>query len=143
MSSTKEILRLAHVFISHGKQDSWIAGQVSKEISDLGATTFLDEANIKKGDDFKKEIHAELAKCTELIALFTPWSLQRAWVWVEIGAAWGLEKRIVAVLCGVEISDLERGSGGQAVLGDLNIFSINDFPEYLVELDVRVKCEHE
>lgn len=135
-------MKLPHVFISHGKQDSWIAGQVSKEISSLGATTFLDEANIKKGDDFKKEIHAELAKCTELIALFTPWSLQRAWVWVEIGAAWGLEKRIVAVLCGMDTSDLEGASGGRAVLGDLNIININDLPEYLAELEARTGHEN-
>jgi len=139
---TKEDLRLPHVFISHGKQDSWIAGQVSKEISSLGATTFLDEANIKKGDDFKKEIHRELADCTELIALFTPWSMDRAWVWVEIGAAWGLDKRIIAVLCGMDISDLEGAPGGEAVLGDLNIISINDLPEYLSELEVRAGQEH-
>lgn len=102
----------------------------------------MDEANIKKGDDFKKEIHRELADCTELIALFTPWSMDRAWVWVEIGAAWGLDKRIIAVLCGMDISDLEGAPGGEAVLGDLNIISINDLPEYLSELEVRAGQEH-
>jgi hypothetical protein len=47
----------------------------------------LDETDISVGDDFKKIIVREIAACDELIALFTPTSASRNWVWVEIGAA--------------------------------------------------------
>jgi hypothetical protein len=40
-------------------------------------TVFLDESDISKGDDFKRIIHAELANCNEMVALFTPWSAQK------------------------------------------------------------------
>jgi hypothetical protein len=40
-------------------------------------TVFLDESDISKGDDFKRIIHAELANCNEMVALFTLWSAQK------------------------------------------------------------------
>jgi TIR domain len=128
---------LARVFISHGKLDSWLASQIAARVRLCGSTTFLDETDIAKGDDFKKRIHAEIVKCSELVALFTPWSAQRFWVWVEVGAAWGQGKRVVAVLYGVTVDDLERLGGSKAILEDINIVQLNDFEAYLAELAQR------
>jgi hypothetical protein len=47
--------------------------------------TFLDNNDLSKGDDFKHEIRPEVGGSDALLALFTPWSMQRNWVWVEIG----------------------------------------------------------
>jgi TIR domain len=127
----------ARVFVSHGKQDSWIAAQFASLIQACGVSTFLDETDIAKGDDFKKRIHVEVAKCTELVALFTPWSATRFWVWVEVGAAWGQGKCIVAVLCGLTVADLAQLGGSRAILEDINILSINDFDAYLRDLRAR------
>jgi hypothetical protein len=44
------------VFISHSSHDSWIAGQIGKEIEALGARTWLDSHVIKGGDEVLKEI---------------------------------------------------------------------------------------
>lgn len=112
---------------------------MAREIQDCGASTFLDETNIAKGDDFKKAIHREIAACDELVALFTPWSAQRFWVWVEIGAAWGQSKRIVAILYGVTVSELEKIGGSSANLEDINVLPINSFDDYLAELRNRVR----
>ncbi len=71
------------VFISHGKADSWLADRIARAIRDEGAVTFLDENDISKGDDFKMRIHKEVAACDELVALFTPWTAQRFWVWLK------------------------------------------------------------
>jgi hypothetical protein len=127
------------VFISHGKVDSWVADRIARSVQECGASTFLDETDIAKGDDFKKLIHTEIAGCSELVALFTPWSAQRSWVWVEVGAAWGLGKRVVAVLYGITVAELEKLGGTRAILEDINIVDLNKFDDYLVELRKRVR----
>jgi hypothetical protein len=67
--------------------------------------------------------------------LLTPDSIERPWVLLEVGAAWGRRKnyRIVPVLCHVwfdAIPDIIEGK---------KAFHINDFDKYLAELQRRVK----
>jgi hypothetical protein len=85
------------VFVSHAGDDIWVAEQIAKSIEDCGAITFLDRRDVAAGDNFKQRVHEEIAKCDELLALFTPWSRRRAWVRHEIGMADILDKRIVCV----------------------------------------------
>jgi hypothetical protein len=127
------------VFISHGKPDSWIARQLRKEVRDCGATTFLDETDIPKGGNFKEIIKHEIQNSDELLAIFTPWSAQRFWVWSEVGAAWGQDKRVIAVLFGLTVSQLEELGESKAVFEDINILNLNDMDQYLDELRKRVK----
>lgn len=124
------------IFISHGGTDSWIGGQIARCINDCGASTFLGETDIAKGDDYKLVIKHEISRSDELIALFTPWSAQRSWVWLEIGAAWGQEKRIVAVLYGISLSELDAKN--KAILEDYNVLNLNEFESYLKELRQRI-----
>lgn len=127
------------VFISHGKEDTWLAAQIATRAQDCGAVTFLDEVNIAKGDDFQRIIREEVDNSSELIAIFTPWSAQRFWVWIEIGAAWGKDKRIVAVMYGLSIADLEKLGGSRAILEKINIVELNDIDRYFLELKRRVE----
>jgi hypothetical protein len=80
------------VFISHSGDDIWVAEQIARGVEDCGATSFLDRRDIDAGDKFKERVHEEIAKCNELLALFTPWSRRRAWVRHEIGLADALKK---------------------------------------------------
>lgn len=127
------------IFVSHGTHDSWIAAQMARCIRDTGAATFLDEADTPKGANFKKTVHSEISNSRELVALFTPWSAKRSWVWIEIGAAWSQEKPIVAVFYGMTVSDLEESGQGQAILEDINILELNEFDIYLAELRARLR----
>lgn len=87
------------VFISHGWHDRWVAKQLARAVrEDARAEPFIDIFDVKKGDRIEERIFEELPKCKELVALLTPWSVTRNWVWNEIGAAWILNMRIVAVL---------------------------------------------
>jgi hypothetical protein len=95
-------------------------------------------AAVGKGDDFKDVIRAEVGRSDELVALFTPWSMRRNWVWVEIGAAWLNQKRVVIVLYQVTLQDLDIG-GGRAVLNDLNLVEINDLDRYFQEVKARAE----
>lgn len=126
------------VFVSHGSDDRWIAGQIARRLGELGAETFLDETNIPKGANFKQIIHKEIALSNEVVALFTPWSAKRSWVWIEMGAAWGQSKPVVAVFHGMELNDLDQNGQGKGMLEDINALKLNDIEQYLAEVAVRV-----
>jgi hypothetical protein len=127
------------VFISHGSHDLWVAGQIARAVRETGAAVFLDQSDIPKGADLKKRIHEELEVNDELIALFTPWSAKRSWVWVEIGAAWSQQKPVVAVFYGMTASDLDESGQGKAILEDLNMIDLNEFQTYIEQLLARVR----
>jgi hypothetical protein len=91
---------LYSVFISHGWHDRWIAKQMARLISDVGATPFIDFFDIKRGDRIEPEIQRGLAEAAELVALLTPWSVDRNWVWAEIAAAWLCENGMSASFTG-------------------------------------------
>jgi TIR domain len=128
------------VFISHGWHDRWVARQMARLVhEDSKAEPFIDIFDVKKGDRIEERIFQELPKCRELVALLTPWSVTRNWVWNEIGAAWILNLRIVAVLYGVTLAEIEAEKGGRACLTSRNAVLLDDFDDYIDELAVRVK----
>ncbi|MDQ4060947.1 MAG: toll/interleukin-1 receptor domain-containing protein [Pseudomonadota bacterium] len=128
------------VFVSHGYADRWVAAQIARRIQeDCKADAFIDVFDIAKGDEIEHRIFEELPRCDELLALLTPRSAERNWVWVEIGAARALGKRVVAVLYGVTLEDLDREKGSRVFLGSTNIADINEMETYLVELKRRVE----
>ena len=126
------------VFISHSGLDTWVAKQIQRHISAMGSATFLDEGDIYVGDDFENIILVEIRKSQELVVLLTPWSLKRPYVWLEVGAAWGLEKRLVFVLHGVTEAELSSGAGNPALLKRTNVVELNDIDKYLEQL--RKRC---
>ncbi len=126
------------VFVSHGQQDRWVAAQIARCCQEIGAATFLDETDIPKGANFREIIHREIRDSRELVALFTPWSAKRAWVWIELGAAWGQGKPVVAVFYGMSFDDLEGSGQGKAILEDVNVLQLNEFAAFVAELGERV-----
>lgn len=129
-----------HVFISHGWHDRWIARQFARAIREVaGAVPIVDIFDIKKGDRIDDRIREILPRCDELVALLTPWSVTRNWVWNEIGAAWILDRRIVAVLYGVTLTEIDAEKGGRACLTSRHVVLLDDFDDYIAELADRVK----
>ena len=127
------------VFVSHGSDDLWIAAQISKELRSLNVSPFLDQTDIPLGTlDFQKVIHNEISSAHELIALFTPWSAIRSWVWIEIGAAWGREIPILAVFYRMKLEDLDTTGQGRAVLEHMNNIQLDEFENYLFQLKERL-----
>jgi TIR domain len=101
------------VFISHSSKDNFIARQLERLIKEKcrkhGIKTFLDEKDIKGGDPIAEVIKSNIQNCNELLVLLSRYSIDRPWVLTEIGAAWGLDKRIVAIIDKVtpeEMSDI-------------------------------------
>lgn len=115
-------------------------GSQSSSLGLFAKTRGLSHSSIfLKGDRIEERIFEELPKCKELVALLTPWSVTRNWVWNEIGAAWILNMRIVAVLYGVSLAEIDAEKGGRACLTSRNAVLLDDFDDYIDELAVRVK----
>ena len=128
------------IFVSHGWTDKWVAEQIARRLQhDCGCETFIDVFDIEKGDDIEARVFEELPKCQELVALLTPWSADRNWVWIEIGAARSLNLRVVGILYGLTLADLDKDKGGKGFLGAKNVVEINELEDYLKEVARRVK----
>lgn len=126
------------IFISHSATDTWVARQISGHLREIGVGTFLDESDIQRGDDFEQKIWEAATAATELVVLLTPWSLERPFVWLEIGAFWGDGKRIVGVLHGLKINEVLSKGVVPVLLKRLQLVDINDIDLYFNELRKRV-----
>ena len=123
------------VFVSHATADKWIATTFCEKIEATGASTFRDDRDINGGDDIPEEIRTQIKQSRELVVLLTPESVDRPWVLLEVGAAWGWRKsyRIVPVLCHVTVDAIPD------IIKGKKAFQLNEFDQYLKELQRRVK----
>ena len=129
------------VFVSHSGEDTWVARQVARCIADCGAKPFLDQADIAVGADFEEDIREFLDKADELVVLFTPWSLERPYVWVEIGAAWIRRIPIIVLLLGISPAEFQVRPNAPVFLKKRDIISLNAVDQYLSQLRGRAESE--
>lgn len=125
------------VFVSHSGQDTWVAKQIAREIERSGAKAFLDEAEIDAGADFEEDIRNLLERADELVVLLTPWALDRPYVWIELGAAWGRRIPIVALLLSITPGELQSRPGVPVLLKKRDLLELNDIETYLDQLRRR------
>lgn len=125
------------VFVSHASPDSWVAGQIAKEVQACGASVFIDTEAIRGGDQFRKKILMEIEFCHEMVVLFTPWSINRLWVQQEVGGVTALGKRVTPVFYQVSLADFET-YGGMGMLSDRKHVMINELDRYFSDLKKRV-----
>ncbi len=127
------------VFVSHSGHDAWVAQRIAYAIRNQGAEAFLYE-ELEVGDRFPDEVFSAIRRGNELVAYLTPWALDSAWVWLEIGAALGQGQRIVCVLHGVSAGELRENSGFPIEIATRNFVAINDFDSrYGKQLRRRVR----
>ena len=96
------------IFVSHATADKWLARVICEEFESVGATTFRDDRDIQGGDDIPDQIRRHIKASKELVVLLTPESVNRQWVTLEVGAAWGWSRamRIIVLLCHVAIDPI-------------------------------------
>lgn len=129
------------VFVSHSSADTWVARKAADEVARSGATPFLDEADIDAGEDFEDRIREFLNKADELVVLLTPWALERPYVRVELGVAWGRGMPIVALLHGLSAGELQSRPGTPVFLKRRDLLELNDFETYFTQLKARVDAK--
>ncbi|ETX06386.1 MAG: hypothetical protein ETSY2_17400 [Candidatus Entotheonella gemina] len=126
------------IFFSHGGEDTYIVTNfLQPRIEATGAFVFVDDGQIEYGDDFQGRILEELRGCKELLVLLTMSSLNRPWVFAEIGAALIQNKRIVAIRYGPTESQLQE-LGILSLLGTTRLLRMEDFDVYLGQLGSRI-----
>lgn len=126
------------VFISHSARDEWIAGQIASQLEGLGARTFLYEIDVESGEDFENRLVKALRGCTELVVLITPSSVDRYYVWMEVGAAMALGKRVTPILYPWTFDELVNQKKDIPVLiRRTRARNINDMPLFLKEFGKR------
>jgi hypothetical protein len=76
-----------------------------------------------------------------LLVLFTPWSLERPYVWIEIGAAWMRRIPIVVVLHGLSGAAFQARPNAPVFLKGRDIVALNDIDQYFEQLGSRVSEE--
>jgi len=127
------------VFISHSTKDRWIARQMAALIEEggreYGVRTFLDEKDIAGGDSIPESIRRNIQECSEFVVLLSRYSIDRPWVLIEIGAAWALGKRIVAIIDKVTPEEMPD------IIASYKAIDLNSFDHYLEQLFNRAKKE--
>ena len=110
-----------------------MAAIIERRAKRYGVRTFLDEVDLEGGDRIKETIKANLHACEEFVILLSPSSITRQWVLAELGGAWALDKRIMAItydLAAEQIPDIIEHDKS---------YELNDFDRYVGELIGRRK----
>jgi TIR domain len=125
------------VFVSHSGEDTWVARQIARSIELNGGKPFLDEADVEVGAEFEEHIGDFLDRADELLVLFTPWSLQRPYVWAEIGAAWIRRIPIVVVLHGLSQDEFQSQTHAPVFLKKRDMIRLNEIDHHFQQLAAR------
>ncbi len=125
------------VFISHSSRDTWVARQISRAVEETGAETFLDAARLAVGAEWTEVIRGALARADELVILWTPWSLERPFLWLELGASWLRQIRIAQVLYGVTTRELRDRPDFPSFLLERQMLDIDNLEVFLGQLEQR------
>jgi hypothetical protein len=102
-----------------------------EKLEAVGIATFRDDRDIDGGEEIPDRLKSEIARCDELVVLLTPDSVHRDWVLLEVGAAWGCEKRIVAILCHTKVVRIP------AMIRSRKAFHLNELDRYIEEVRLR------
>ena len=121
------------IFISHSSHDKWVARQISKMLEADAHETFLDEKDIKTGDSINKEIQKHLKDSDHLLLLISPTSVSSQWVFIELGGAIALDKKVIPVLLHVGSNEIP------SAISNLLARDINDLDKYFQELKTPAK----
>lgn len=90
---TNHEIKKPTLFISHASSDGEFAEAVKQEIDKVfanGINVFSTSSPgaISAGNDWLREIEDRLNTSQAIIAIVTPVSIERPWLWFEIGATW-------------------------------------------------------
>src|SRR5437588_12238498 len=87
------------VFISYSRndKDKKVAQDIVELLGAMGVDPFIDE-DIVPGEDYVKKIVTELPRCSALVVVISPASLDSTWVHCEIGQALSLGLPVVSYL---------------------------------------------
>lgn len=121
------------VFLSHAVTDEPIAKVIHDEIRRIfanGVNVFASSVPgvVKPGKDWLKEIRVNLDAATAVIVIVSPVSLNRPWVWFEVGASWSRMEEGQGVILPLCVPEVDKGSLPEP-LGRLQAMSLGKATE--------------
>lgn len=123
------------VFISSTHADLELARDLSRRLKDVGVRVYPVEKSSTEGSNILSKFKKELHEADEVVVLLTGNSVNSPGLISEMGAAFGLNKRVTPVLVNVEGSDLPSFITRSAV-------KFADLPQYISDLKRRAEEEH-
>ncbi len=124
------------VFLSHAHKDRWIAKQCARLIEEAAkphVEVFFDEKDIEGGQSIPDSVRTGIEKCDEFVVLLSRYSKDRPWVLIEMGAAWGLRKPIIAIIDKIGPKEMPD------IVSPYKAIDLNDFDQYIHQFLKRTK----
>jgi hypothetical protein len=125
------------VFLSHSHKDRWIARQCARLIEEVAkphVEVFFDEKGIEGGQSIPDSVRTGIERCDESVVLLSRYSKDRPWVLIEMGAAWGLRKPIIAVIDKIGPKEMPD------IISPYKAIDLNDFDQYINQFLKRTKA---
>jgi hypothetical protein len=102
------------LFISHATTDEPIAQVVRDEVNRIfagGVAVFASSVpgTIAPGADWLESIRANLEAATAVVVLITPVSVNRPWIWFEVGASWSKMRADEGRIYPLCVPEIEKG----------------------------------
>jgi hypothetical protein len=86
------------IFISYSNADRSWAREFAKSLSGTGADVWFDEFNIKPGDSISESVEKGLRGSDMVVLLINDQSVDSSNFFFELGAAVGMNKKIVPIV---------------------------------------------
>ena len=94
------------IFFSYSHRDSHVAKDLVSKLEASGLDCFIAEKDIRAGQLWEERVRHSIESSERMLLLITPRSKNSLWVAAEAGAAWVLQKDLIACLMFVEPDEL-------------------------------------
>jgi hypothetical protein len=91
------------IFLSYATADRTDARKVRSLLSKRPDLRIFTTETLSAGEDWESKLKGEISQCEIFIVLVSPTSVDSKWVLHELGAAWALDKPILAVVTDPEV----------------------------------------
>lgn len=93
---------MTHVFVSYSRKDERfvlpLAGEIDGQGRSFGVKTWVDQRDIKAGDDWDRRIDEAIARCSAFLIVLSPESVESRDVRAELNRAIELKKPLLPVM---------------------------------------------
>lgn len=120
------------VFLSYSSTDEWVASQIKVKLESCGCEVFMAAQSLQTGDDWDERIQEAARDADEFAVVVSPASLGSSWVYMEIGAARVMNKRLAPILLNIGINEVPD------VLKRHHARPLNELETYLEEIRGRI-----
>jgi len=94
------------IFLSYSHLDSNIASELREKFLASGLSCFMAEKSLEVGNQWINQVREAIRESENILILITPRSIASKWVYMEVGAAWMENKKIIPLTQFVDISEL-------------------------------------